>query len=80
MVKNGLTILNRKNVKVRTEIKKELKRMKTKIISATIFILVGQIVALIIWKFFNENYFIHMLTASTVGFLAGYRGGKKIKL
>lgn len=52
-------------------------KMKTKIISATIFIIVGQIVALIIWKYFNENYFVPMLIASTVGFLAGYRGKKK---
>jgi hypothetical protein len=51
--------------------------MKTKIISATIFFIVGQIVALIIWKYFNENYFVPMLIASTVGFLAGYREKKK---
>lgn len=51
-------------------------KMKNKIISAAIFIVVGQLVALIIWLIFKENYYIPMLIASTVGFLAGYKGKK----
>jgi len=42
--------------------------------SAIIHIIVGQIVALIIWKYLNKNYFILLLMASIVGFLAEYRG------
>jgi fatty acid desaturase len=46
--------------------------------SALIFILIGQIVALIYWYFFKDNYFLILLFGSIVGFLFGYRGLKKV--
>ncbi len=54
--------------------------MKRKIISGIIFIIVGQIIALMIWKFFNENYFIPVLVGSIVAFLAGYKENKESKI
>jgi hypothetical protein len=50
--------------------------MKRKIIAGFIFLLAGQIVALLIWLLFKENYFIPLLIGSVVGFLAGYKAKK----
>ncbi len=47
--------------------------MKRKIIAGLIFVFVGQIISLIIWFLFKENYFIPLLIGSTVGFIAGYK-------
>jgi hypothetical protein len=49
---------------------------KTKIISGFIFIVIGQLIAFIIWKFFNQNYFIPLIIASTLGFFVSYKGKK----
>jgi hypothetical protein len=65
-----MNIFNRVNYKNKQE-------KNTLIYSAVISILIGQHVALIIWYFFNENFFIAMLFGSIVGFLFGYRGNKK---
>lgn len=45
--------------------------------SAFISIIIGQIVALLIWYIFNENYFVALFFGSIIGFLFGYRGLKK---
>jgi len=50
---------------------------KTLFNSALIFILTGQLIALIIWYFFKENHFLAIFLSSIVGFLFGYRGLKK---
>jgi len=50
--------------------------INTKIISGIIFIVIGQVIALIIWVFFNQNYFIPLIIASTTAFLISYRGKK----
>ena len=45
--------------------------------SFVIFIIVGQIVSLILWLIFNQNFIVPMLIASTVGFLIGYKEEEK---
>jgi hypothetical protein len=52
--------------------------MKKKVFSALIFVTIGQVIAYFILLIFNENYFIPMLIASTVGFLAGYRNKNNV--
>jgi len=47
--------------------------MKKAILSALIFILAGQLVALIVWLIFSENYFIILLFSSLVGFVLSYK-------
>lgn len=56
---------------------KNKQKKNTLLFSLFISILVGQLVAFIIWYCFNENYFIALLFGSIVGFLFGYKGLKK---
>ncbi|MCZ4693753.1 hypothetical protein DWB61_09935 [Ancylomarina euxinus] len=50
---------------------------KAFIYSLLIMVVVSQVVALIIWYFFDENHFVGLLIALVAGFLFGYRGLKK---
>ena len=47
--------------------------LKTGIIA----ILICQILALLIWVLFDENYFIHLIFAPIIGLAFGYKGIKK---
>lgn len=47
--------------------------MKQKIIGLVIFIILGQLMALVAWYFLEMNLFVPMAIGSVVGFLAGYK-------
>ena len=51
--------------------------VKAKLISGTIFILAGQLVALLIWWIYDLNYFKQMIVGSLIAFLISYKGKKK---
>jgi len=65
-----MKIYSRVNFKNRAE-------RKAFIYSLLIMVVVSQVVALIIWYFFEHKNFIGLLFASIAGFLFGYRGLKK---
>jgi hypothetical protein len=49
-----------------------------KIVSGIIFILAGQLIALLIWLIFKENSFTHLAVASVAGFLISYKGKNNV--
>ncbi len=52
---------------------------RKKVKAFIIFIIVGQIVSLILWLIFKQDFIVPMLIASTVGFLLGYKKEEKTK-
>ena len=47
--------------------------LKRKYFSLLLSIVIGQIIAIIIWFIFKEEYFIGLLFGSIVGFLVSYK-------
>ena len=56
---------------------KDPKERKTFLFSLLITIITGQLVALVSWYAFEENYFFALLFGSIVGILFSYRGKKE---
>lgn len=50
---------------------------RKKVKAFIIFIIVGQIVSLILWLIFKQNFIAPMLISSTVGFVLGYKEEEK---
>jgi|AntDeeMinimDraft_4_1070355.scaffolds.fasta_scaffold80550_2 hypothetical protein len=47
--------------------------MKNKVLAFSLSIVIGQIIALLIWLLFDRDLFIAMAVGSTVGFIVGYK-------
>lgn len=50
---------------------------KRKIYAYILSIVIGQIIALLIWFLFKENYFIPLFIGSIFAIVFGYKGNKK---
>jgi hypothetical protein len=56
---------------------KDPKERKPFLYALLIAVTVGQLVALVSWYVFDENFFIILFLSSIVGILPGYRGKKE---
>ncbi len=56
---------------------KDPKERKPFLYALLIAVTVGQLVALVSWYVFDENFFIILFFSSIVGILFGYRGKKE---
>ncbi|CAI8163593.1 MAG: Uncharacterised protein [Bacteroidota bacterium] len=50
---------------------------RKKVKAFILFIIVGQIVSLLLWFIFKQNFIVPMLIASIVGFTLGYKKEEK---